>query len=132
MPNSNGFPWIVIGGSTGGVTAAQRLVSDLPRALNAAVFVVIHTSPCGIGLLPEILSSAGRLPARYPEEHELVRSGIIYVAPPNRHIEIDDGNVIQTTAPKENQPCHQSVVPKRPPSPTVRASLARFWCMRTQ
>jgi two-component system, chemotaxis family, protein-glutamate methylesterase/glutaminase len=103
MPNSNGFPWIVIGGSAGGIVALQKLVADLPPHLDAAVFVVIHTAPYGHSFLPQVLINAGNLPAQYPGEQEHVRPGIIYVAPPNRHLEIDDGNAILTTGPKENR-----------------------------
>jgi two-component system chemotaxis response regulator CheB len=54
---------IVIGTSAGGVQALQELVRGLPEDLAAAVFVVMHTSPTGPAVLPQILERAGRLPA---------------------------------------------------------------------
>ena len=58
---------IVLGASAGGVEAISRVVSELPRDLQASVLVVLHVSR-GRSMLPEILSRAGRMPAVHPED----------------------------------------------------------------
>jgi two-component system chemotaxis response regulator CheB len=73
---------IVIGASAGGVQALTELVAGLPDDLPAAVFVVMHTSPTGPGILPQILDRAGSLPVSHATDGEEVRHAQIYVAPP--------------------------------------------------
>jgi two-component system chemotaxis response regulator CheB len=67
------------------------------------VFVVLHTQPQGPGLLPDILSRSGPLPACHPEDGDPIRPGEIYVAPPDHHLLIDGDRVRVTRGPKENR-----------------------------
>ncbi len=92
---------VVIGASAGGVEAISALVADLPTDLKAAVFVVLHLSR-GRSVLPEILSRAGRLPARHPTDGERPLYGRIYVAPPDHHMTIEEGQVRIRHGPTEN------------------------------
>ena len=92
---------IVIGTSAGGLDALRRLTAGLPADLPASIFVVRHCSP-GPSRLAEILNRSGPLPAINPIDHEPVRSGLIYVAPPDRHMLIQDGHVCTSQGPKEN------------------------------
>ena len=77
-----GHDVIVIGASTGGVEALMQIARNLPANLPAAVLVVLHIPPQGASRLPEILSRAGALPAKHPADHEPIRPGHIWVAPP--------------------------------------------------
>ena len=92
-PKPHGHDIIVIGASAGGVEALQLLLRELPRDLPAAVFVVLHVSPKGEGLLPRILNRVCALPAAHPQEGETIQQGRIYVAPPDHHLLLDDGCV---------------------------------------
>ncbi|HEX6437849.1 MAG TPA: chemotaxis protein CheB, partial [Candidatus Binatia bacterium] len=56
---------IVMGASAGGLQALTRIVKDLPEHLKAAVLIVWHVSPYAHSILPEILSSAGKLKAHH-------------------------------------------------------------------
>src|SRR5215470_6686177 len=94
---------IVIGCSVGGVEALQRLVSPLPQDFPAAFFVVLHLAPESTSVLPHILERSGRLPAIHPRDGEPVRKGRIYVAPPDKHLLIEDGKVRVVRGPKENR-----------------------------
>jgi two-component system chemotaxis response regulator CheB len=92
---------VVVGASAGGVEALSRFVETLPGDLPAAVFVVLHISPSG-SVLPAILSRLSALEAVHPEDGEVVRHGRIYVAPPNRHILLEDDKVRVSTGPRQN------------------------------
>jgi two-component system, chemotaxis family, protein-glutamate methylesterase/glutaminase len=92
---------IVIGASAGGVEAISALVSDLPSDLKAAVLVVLHLSR-GRSVLPEILSRAGRLPARHPSDGERLLYGRIYVAPPDHHMTVEEERIRLRHGPTEN------------------------------
>ena len=111
---------IVIGASAGGVEALRSIVRDLPADLPAAIFVVLHVSPHGESVLPELLARAGPLPAAHPPEGdgERFRTGRIYVAPPDHHMVLDDSMVKVVRSAKENR--------HRPAVDPLFRSAARF------
>src|SRR5262245_62571910 len=76
----------------------------LPRELRASIFVVVHTAPESPGYLAEILTRAGRLPARYARDGELFEEGRIYVARPDRHLLLGPARRMQVAkGPRENR-----------------------------
>jgi len=93
---------IVIGASAGGLSALKHLVSKLPAATNAAMFVVLHIPAWRSSDLPQILSANGPLPAAHAEHNEPIAPGRIYVAPPDRHMLLEDHRVCLWKGPKEN------------------------------
>ena len=93
---------IVIGASAGGVQALSKLVADLPQDLPAAVFIVLHVQSDVPSLLPEILSRESRLPAAHAKNGEKIKRGKIYIAPPDRHLLIEDSKIKLVHGPKEN------------------------------
>ena len=93
---------IVVGASAGGVDALRQLVSGLPPGFPASLFVVLHILPWRPSELPQILSHSGPLPALHPSPAQKIEPGRIYVAPPDRHLLIDDGHVNLWRGPKEN------------------------------
>jgi two-component system chemotaxis response regulator CheB len=93
---------IVMGASAGGVDALSAVVSGLPADLDAPVLVVLHVSPVGTSVLPEILSRVGPLRAHHAADGEKLQAGRIYVAPPDFHLEVVRGRVRVTRGPKEN------------------------------
>jgi len=94
---------IVMGASAGGVEALSMLAGDLPKGIPAAFLVTLHLSPFCESKLPGILSRAGLLEARHPEDREPVRSGIIYVAPPDFHLILDSNVIRLGHGPRENR-----------------------------
>ena len=98
-----GHDIVVIGGSAGGVEALKRICEGLPSDFPAAVFVVVHISPTSRSVLPELLSRAGKLPARHPTNDEAIRPGTIYVAPPDSHMLLRAGHVTLRRGPHENR-----------------------------
>ena len=94
---------IVIGTSAGGVQALTSLLQGLPSNLPAAVCIVMHLSPILESQLPEILNRVSALPASHPQSNEQLKQGRVYVAPPNRHLVIEDGNMSLNTGPTENR-----------------------------
>lgn len=93
---------IVVGASAGGVEALSQLVSKLPRDLPAAVLVVLHIPANAVSMMPGILRRAGNLPAVHAATREPLREGMIYIAPPDRHMLIRKGSVVTTFGPREN------------------------------
>jgi two-component system, chemotaxis family, protein-glutamate methylesterase/glutaminase len=94
---------IVIGASAGGIEALRELVAQLPADFPAPIAVVLHTAPQAPGVLHEILARSGALPAVSPSSGERLKSGHIYVAPPDFHLLIEPGMVRITKGPRENR-----------------------------
>lgn len=95
------FAIIVVGASLGGVEALQKLVSGLPRDIQAALLVVQHIGRHA-SRLPELLARCGRLPAKHAGHGETLEGGIIYVAPPDHHLVLVDRTTWITRGPREN------------------------------
>ncbi|MBV8954377.1 MAG: chemotaxis protein CheB [Solirubrobacterales bacterium] len=93
---------VVIGASAGGVEALKAVAEGLPGDLDAAVCVVLHIAPRSSSALAAILERAGPLPCRAAHDDGPLRSGEILVAPPDRHLVIEDGRARVTVGPREN------------------------------
>jgi two-component system chemotaxis response regulator CheB len=65
--------------------------------------VVLHVSADSPSILPQLLNSVSALKARHPHDGETVAAGIIYVAPPDHHLLLEDDRILVTRGPKENR-----------------------------
>jgi two-component system chemotaxis response regulator CheB len=101
---------IVVGASAGGVEALVKLVRGLPAGLPASLFIVCHFPAGGQSILPEILSRSGQLLARHARDGEPIYPGHIYVAPPDRHLLLADGQMHLWHGPRENR-CRPAIDP---------------------
>lgn len=94
---------VLVGGSAGSIEALPQILSRLPADFAAAVFVVVHTTPDGPGVLPRVLSRAGPIEAVHATEGETFHPGTIYLAPPDHHITLSQGDIIHVRrGPREN------------------------------
>jgi two-component system chemotaxis response regulator CheB len=93
---------VVVGASAGGVEALSRLVSRLPRPFPATILVVLHLASDAPSALARILDGAGPLPASFVSDREPLRGGQILVAPPGRHLLLEDGVAVARAGPTEN------------------------------
>jgi two-component system chemotaxis response regulator CheB len=91
---------ICIGTSAGGVDALCELTKDLPKDLDASIFIVMHIG--AKSALPQILSRCGNLPAVSAQDNKSYESGCIYCAPPHCHLLIKDHKTVLTRGPREN------------------------------
>jgi two-component system chemotaxis response regulator CheB len=94
---------IVVGASSGGIEALKVIVGGLPADLPVAVLVVVHTSPDSPRLLADILNRPGFLPCQYAQDQEVIRTGHIYLAPPNYHLLVEPGRLRVVQGPRENR-----------------------------
>lgn len=94
---------IVIGASAGGVEAVVTIVRELPADLPAAVFIVIHIPPDASSALPTILRRVSRLPVEAAQDGAAIKSGHIYVAVPNHHLQLEAGHMRVVWGPRENR-----------------------------
>jgi two-component system chemotaxis response regulator CheB len=78
------FPVIVIGASTGGPRVIHKILSDLPRSLEAAVVVVQHIAEGFSPGMVEWLATAGPLPVNLADEGRMIRPREVLVVPDKR------------------------------------------------
>jgi two-component system chemotaxis response regulator CheB len=93
---------VVIGASAGGIEVLLAMVGDLPPDLAASLFIVVHVSPNHLSRLPELLSSRGPLPATHPLHGEAIQPATIYVAPPDNHLQLNQGAIEVVRGPRDN------------------------------
>ncbi len=93
---------VAIGASLGGLEALRFIVRRLPRDLRASVVVTMHLSPDFRSSLDLILSEEGALPACFATDGEPYAEGHIYLAPPQRHLIVDEHRLHLGAGPREN------------------------------
>lgn len=92
----------VIGASLSGIEALRQLLKDLPKDFRAPILITQHVASHSPGMLPEILTHAGHIPAVHPKSPTIIESGRIYVAPPDRHMLVREGYIRLSHGPQEN------------------------------
>lgn len=92
---------VAIGASQGGVQALQTLIASLGADFPAPVLIVLHIGSCQ-SVLPAILTEVDGLVADFGHHREAIQPGRIYVAPPDHHLLVRDGELELSRAPREN------------------------------
>ncbi len=96
---------IVIGASAGGVEALTRILTDIPPGFPAAILIVTHIGRHP-SVLPLVLARRCALPVRHARHHEEIKAGMVLVAPPDRHLLVEQHGsawrAVLTRGPKEN------------------------------
>ena len=95
---------IVIGGSAGGVQPVMTILEALPGNLPAAIGVVLHRSPFHETQLPFVLGRHSPLSVLEPVDGAVVQPGVVYVAPRDQHMLLEDGVVrVGDRGPKQHR-----------------------------
>jgi two-component system chemotaxis response regulator CheB len=82
------FPVVAVAASAGGLRALERLFGQLPVGFPGAILVVLHLDRRNPSILAQLLGRHTALSVREARDGDLVEPGIIYVAPPDRHLVI--------------------------------------------
>jgi two-component system chemotaxis response regulator CheB len=88
------FDVVTIAASAGGLRALSDVLSALPPDFPAALAVVQHLDPRHRSLMADILRRRTRLEVKQAEDGDRLRVGTVYVAPPDRHLLVNqDGSL---------------------------------------
>lgn len=88
------FDIVAIGASAGGLHALMSVVGSLPADFPAAVVIVQHLDPKHRSMLADILGRHTPLRVKEAEDGETIAPGVIYTAPPDRHLLVNgDGTL---------------------------------------
>ncbi len=87
------FPIVGIGASAGGLKAFQEFFSALPARPGMAFVLVQHLSPDHESALAELVQSKTEMIVTQVADHPDVEADRVYVIPPGKHLEIEDGHL---------------------------------------
>ena len=87
------FPVVGIGASAGGLRAFQEFFSALPPAPGMAFVLVQHLSPDHESTLAELIQTRTQMTVTQVADHPDVEPNRVYVIPPGKHLEIEDGHL---------------------------------------
>lgn len=83
---------VVIGVSAGGQKALKTILLGLPSDLTFSVIIVIHRHSDSDDYLEQSLNSECEIRVKQADEKEAINDGVVYIAPPNYHLLIEDDN----------------------------------------
>ena len=92
-----GFGIVALASSAGGLNALSEILSALPRNFPIPIGIVQHLDPRHRSLMAKILSGRTALAVKEAEDGESLQPGTVYVAPPDKHILIDQDGTISLT-----------------------------------
>ncbi|MDZ8053617.1 MAG: chemotaxis protein CheB [Aulosira sp. ZfuVER01] len=85
------FKIVVIGSSSGGLTAIKILLQNLPKDLKSPIVIVQHRHRDSCNRLGEMLQQDTSLIVREVEDKDEILSGYVYLAPADYHLLIESG-----------------------------------------
>lgn len=97
------FDIVAVAASAGGVQALSALVSALPVDFPVPVLIVQHLDPRHETTLADILDRRSALRVKLAVAGERARRGTVYLAPPDRHLLVDEHGVLSLSGtPRTN------------------------------
>ena len=85
LPKGN-YRAVVLGISTGGPISLQKVVPVLSSKLKVPTFIVQHMPPKFTASLAQRLNNMSSLEVKEAENNEIVRNGVVYIAPGGMHM----------------------------------------------
>jgi two-component system, chemotaxis family, protein-glutamate methylesterase/glutaminase len=95
--DDNSIDVVGIAASAGGLRALTLLLSHLPPTFPAPIAIVQHLDPRHPSLLAGILGRATPLLVKEAQEGEGFRPGVVYLAPPDRHLLVNANGTLTLT-----------------------------------
>ncbi len=100
---------VVIGASTGGPQALHEILAHLPATFPVPIVCVQHIGSNFLSEMVTWLNEVSPLPVRKAAHGETPQAGVVYFAPEDAHLELDDGGrfALSLAAPLD---CHRPSV----------------------
>ena len=93
---------IVLGASADGIQSIGEILHGLPDDFAMPVLVVQHLGRRSSGLLPSILARQTPRRVVHPVPGDVLVPGVVYVAPPARHMLLRGSRILLSDGPEEN------------------------------
>jgi two-component system chemotaxis response regulator CheB len=91
------FDLVALGASAGGIKALEVILSGMPADFPIPILIVQHLGPGHRSLMAEILQRCSKLRVTEAVNDEAIRPSVVYIAPPNKHMLVDDGKISLTS-----------------------------------
>lgn len=91
------FEIVAIGASAGGVKAITSVLADMPEDFPAPIVIVQHLNPMYKSSMAEILQQNCKMMVKDADDRETLTPGVVYIAPPNKHMLVKDRKIVLTT-----------------------------------
>jgi len=88
---------IVIGVSSGGMTALRLIFSALPSDFSIPIIIVQHVSAHSDNVWIKLLNKKSNLTIKEADEKEKIETGNVYIAPANYHLMIENDKTFSLT-----------------------------------
>ncbi len=94
---------VVIGVSTGGVSALKQILPGLPQDFPIPVMVVTHITPTADDGLAVLLNSLSSIIVKEAADEDMLTPGTVYLAPANYHLLVErNGTLALSVDPPVN------------------------------
>jgi len=102
VANNDNVDLIVIGASSGGPQALEKILAALPNNFSVPIVIVQHVDEAFTPDLVSWLNSVSALKIKLAEEFERIKKGNVYVAAKNSHLVIDYNSTLRySTEPQD-------------------------------
>ncbi|WP_040294834.1 chemotaxis protein CheB [Beggiatoa alba] len=92
--NGSRYQAVVIGSSAGGIKALSAILKTLPSTFPLPILIVQHLHPDSDSYIVNILSNCTSLRVKQADEKEGIMGGVIYIAPPNYHLLVEEDKTL--------------------------------------
>lgn len=99
-PDTQNFPVVAIGASTGGPQALAEILSGLPVHFPASILIVQHVDAQFTPGLAAWLQNHSRMPVALARQDELLRPGHVWIAGTSEHLVYANGLAHYTPVPR--------------------------------
>jgi two-component system, chemotaxis family, protein-glutamate methylesterase/glutaminase len=90
LPTQEKYQVIVIGGSAGAMTVLVELLPNFPADFPAPIVIAVHLHPRQDSAHIGRLAGCCALRVKEADEKEPIQAGVVYLAPPNYHLLIEN------------------------------------------
>ncbi|MFG3253657.1 chemotaxis protein CheB [Streptomyces sp. NPDC048172] len=92
------FAIVALASSAGGIKGLSKILAGLGPGLPVPVLVVQHLDPRHRTVIAEILARRTGLRVKLAEDGERAMPGTVYIAPPDRHLLVGPGGVLNLSS----------------------------------
>jgi two-component system chemotaxis response regulator CheB len=100
---------LVIGGSAGSIEALNHILPALPARFPLPVLIVVHLPPERDCALASIFSDKCFLRVKEAEDKERFEPGVIYLAPPDYHLLVENSGTLALSSDEPELFCRPSI-----------------------
>lgn len=101
--NERTFAIVALTASAGGLQALTTVLAGLPADFPLPLLIVQHLAPGYASHLADILGRRCALRVTQATEGEQIQPAVVYIAPPNYHLLVNPGGILQLT---QSEPIH--------------------------